>query len=167
MSRFLPYWTMALLFFPFAPMNAFAHGLGVDCRVRGRVVEVEAFYDDGTDAVKAKVKVVNDKEEEIAAGVTDDKGKWSFPAPKAGKYVVHVDAGAGHRAKKEIEVTTEGATPEETKPAAEPTITSSGPTREEFTQTPWLKLAIGLTVIGGCCGAFVIATRLRKTNPRE
>ncbi len=143
--RCLP--ALSILFF--IPSWAFAHNVGVDCKLNGDKVEVEAFYDDDTAAAKAKVRVENAKEEVIASGVTDAKGKWSFAAPPPGKYVVFLDAGAGHRAQKELDL--------------EETI-RVGPTRDDFTRTPWRKIAIGLITIGGLGGAFLLASLLRKNG---
>jgi len=146
----------ALLLLMLMPALAFAHNVGVACKLRGDKVEVEAFYDDDTPAQKAKVQVKDGKDEIVASGVTDEKGTWNFAAPASGKYVVYLDAGAGHRARTDLFVPAqnESAKPDET--------ISEGPTRAEFTNTPWLKVAIGLIVIGGLGGAFLIASMMRK-----
>jgi hypothetical protein len=158
---------LACLVVAFAPACAFAHALGVDCTLRGAKVEVEAFYDDNSPAQQAKVQVVNAKDEIVASGVTDAKGMWTFATPPPGKYAVRVDAGAGHRAKKTINV-----------PAAEPTtaavaqdvptpavsISEDGPTRAEFTRFPWAQVVVGVVVLGGVGGAFAVATILRKSG---
>ena len=129
----------------------------MDCTLKAGKVEVEVFYDDDTPAQKAKVQVVNAKDEVIANGVTDEKGTWSFAAPPPGIYEVRVDAGAGHRAKKTINV-----------PALEPTddpppvARVSEGTRAEFTRFPWIQLLIGIVVLGGVGGAFALSTMLRK-----
>jgi nickel transport protein len=148
----------ALLLSALMPSWVLAHNVGVACKLRGDKVEVEAFYDDDTPAQKAKVQVKDGKDEIIASGVTDEKGNWNFAAPTPGKYVVHLDAGAGHRARADLVVPAqnESATPDET--------ISEGPTRAEFTSAPWLKVAIGLIVIGGLCGAFLIASMMRKNG---
>ena len=77
----------------------FAHAVGVSCTIRGAQVEVEAYYDDDSPAIKAMVQVLNAKNEVIATGDTDEKGRWVFAKPGPGKYVIRLDAGAGHRAK--------------------------------------------------------------------
>jgi hypothetical protein len=144
---------LATLCLILTPALGHAHAIGVDCKLRAGKIEVEAFYDDDSPAGKAKVRVVNAKEEIIASGVTDAKGLWSFAAPASGKYEVRVDAGAGHRAKKAIEV-----------PADPEVIASEGPTRAEFTSTPWLKMLIGVAVIGGLGGAFLLMTAFRRNR---
>lgn len=145
---------------------ACAHGLLVTCKLQGGKVEVQVFYDDRTDAAKAKVQLVNDNGEEIATGVTNDKGKCWLKTPAPGKYVVHADAGAGHRAKKELVVPlgmkTEPVGMVET-PGTSPGQNSVNDEREELTRTPWLKIGIGLATIVALSGAFLIATRMRKS----
>jgi hypothetical protein len=151
-SLFLPVLLLALLI----PSYVSAHNVGMDCKLHGGKVEVEAFYDDDTPAPKAKVQVKNVHDEIVAHGLTDDKGRWSFAVPAPGDYVVHLDAGAGHRAMKALNV-----------PESEEGI-RAGPTRAEFTSTPWVKIAIGLIVIGGLGGAFLIASMMRKKGqPKE
>jgi hypothetical protein len=165
MRRFLAIGVFAFLVLAFAPACAFAHALGVDCTLRGAEVEVEAFYDDDAPAQMAKVQVVNALDEIIASGVTDAKGRWTFAAPPPGKYEVRVDAGAGHRAKKTINVTgVEPNTP--TEEQAPPMPISDGPTRAEFTRFPWVQVLIGVVVLGGLGGAFAIATVLRKNGAK-
>ena len=148
---------LALLMLALLPAMTYAHNVGVECKIRGDKVEVEAYYDDSTDAAQAKVRVVNAEGMEIASGVTDDKGRWSFAMPAPGKYEVHLDAGAGHRANTNVVISSasQGA-------IVPPETISEGPPREEFTRTPWLKLAIGLIVIGGLSGAFLLASWMKK-----
>ena len=151
-----------------APANVFAHAVGVDCKLVGGTVQVEVYYDDDSPGVKAKVQVRNADDEVIADGVTDKEGKWSFAAPSPGIYMVHVDAGAGHRARKRSTVPEPKSaaettpTPDRTDDPSKADTISDGASRAEFTRTPWTKIAIGLTVIGGCSGAFVLAMRLKK-----
>src|SRR5438876_11600625 len=82
-----------------------AHALSGQCKLRGNQVELEAYFDDDSPAADAKVRVLDKEKQPIRAGRTDAKGRWSFPRPAAGKYLVIVDAGAGHRA--DIPVTIE------------------------------------------------------------
>src|ERR1019366_3062257 len=136
---------------------------GVDCTLRLGRVEVEVFYDDDSPAAKAKVVVVNANDEIVAQGVTDQRGRWAFPKPAAGKYDVRVDAGAGHRTKMKIDVP--AATVQEAaigslldaslrveEPVLAPflpaTTVGDGPVRAEFTRLPWEKMLIGFGIIG-------------------
>ena len=138
------------------PARVFAHAVGVECKFKDGKVLVEAFYDDDTPAAKAKVEVVNAKDEIIAKDMTDNAGRWSFAAPAPGKYEVRVDAGAGHRATTSITIPG-AATPE-------PVTSISENTRAGFTGVPWLKMTIGFVTIGTLCGAFLIASALRKVG---
>ena len=136
MRRFPCCCLLAPLVLTLAPTGVFAHALGVDAKLRDGKVEVEAFYDDDSPAAKAKVMVLDAANKQIAAGLTDAKGRWVFASPPAGKYTVHVDAGAGHQAKKGIEVPGADTAPE-TPPPSNVSI-SAGPSRAELTSTPWL-----------------------------
>jgi formylmethanofuran dehydrogenase subunit E len=84
-----------------------AHHLGADCKVKDGKVEVEAFYDDDTQAKDAKVKLLDNEQKVVAEGRTDNKGRWSCPVPKPGMYVVLVDAGPGHSVEVKVAVPTE------------------------------------------------------------
>ncbi len=81
-----------------------AHALLADCKINKGKVEVEAWYDGGTPAEMALVKVLNAAKKTIAEGKTDAKGFWAFPVPQPGDYQVIVDAGAGHRRTKKITI---------------------------------------------------------------
>jgi hypothetical protein len=115
-----------------------AHNLGAKAVLRGDHVEVEAYYSDDTPARDARVVVHDNADKLIADGRTDDAGRWQFPAPPPGRYVVVVDAGSGHR--KRLVVTIPGT-------AADGESVSEGPSRAEFTRFPWGGIAAGLTVI--------------------
>jgi hypothetical protein len=128
----------------------------VDCKLKNGKVLVEAFYDDDTPAAKAKVQIVNAKDEVIASDVTDGEGRWSFTAPAPGKYEVRVDAGAGHRATTSITI------PGAAAPAQATSISTT--TRGEFTGVPWLKLTIGFVTIGALFGGYLLASALRKAG---
>jgi hypothetical protein len=143
---------LAVLLLPISSTSAFAHALNVDCSVRGKRVEVEAFYDGNEPARKAVVTVYDREMQVVYNGFTDHEGKWDFARPKPGKYTVKV-ADTGHRAEQEIEVTGEAE--------SEPTVAPPSP-REDG--VPWLKIAIGFGVIGALSGAFLLASRFRKSG---
>jgi hypothetical protein len=130
-----------------------AHDLGAQAKLHAGQVTLEAYYDDDTAASEAKVRVTDRSGNAVQTGTTNDKGLWIFPAPPPGKYRVVVDAGGGHRASIELiipEGTSTGAGEPATIPPAEPKQTiSSGPPREQFTQFPWLRLLMGLSVVAG------------------
>src|SRR5205823_875089 len=123
-------------------------------------VIVEAFFSDNTPARDAAVTVRDPAGAEIAAGRTDDTGEWSFPRPPAGKFTVTVDAGAGHRKQEAITVPTDTALHTHSPPPPEVIITA-GPTRDELTRFPWLRVALGLAAIAVLAGVLVVALRRR------
>ncbi len=139
---------LGLLVLTLTPGKGFAHAVGVAVKLVGATARVEVYFDDDSPGVKAKVEVRNADENVIAKGVADDQGKWSFSAPPPGKYMVHVDAGAGHRAKKRFTVPdpSQPVAPKESPAEPEtmqipPTASKSivdGPSRAEFTSFPWL-----------------------------
>ena len=147
--------TVALLLA--VPAAASAHGIGVEARLKGDRVHVEAFFDDDTPAADAKVAVTGEDGKAVAEGKADAKGLWSFPVPAAGKYRVLVDAGGGHLAKTTITIPPrpEGIGPpatgvvalEEAPPPPE-LVVSDGPTRAQVTEGRWLMAGVGLAVIG-------------------
>jgi hypothetical protein len=158
--------------------RARAHALGAECKLNGKQVEVEAYYDDDTAARDAKVRVEDAAKRSVAEGVTDKAGRWSFPRPQTGRYLVVVDAGAGHRTQVRITVPPTGAasvsasvtSPDDcsccdASPSSSDAATiSEGPPRDEFTRFPWLKLGIGLAVIGVLGVAFFVSWRMRTVR---
>lgn len=149
---------LALLFFGL-PTVASAHALGAEAKLKDGKVYVEAFFDDDSPAVDAKVHVEDEAKKTVVEGRTDKKGHWSFPSPPAGKYRVIVDAGAGHRAS--VGMNIPGVPPAKAEPAAETktpsiddnkesseVVVSEGARRAEFTGIPWLKIGIGFGVLG-------------------
>jgi nickel transport protein len=152
-----------------------AHALGAECTIRQGRVEVEAYYSDDTPAREARVRVLDDQQKPVAEGRTDEQGRWSFPVPPAANYQVIVDAGAGHRKQLRISVPEQpgasgslasssehegvGGVPVA---AGRPQTISEGPTREEFTRFPWLKVSLGLAALGG----FSLAVWLARQGSR-
>src|SRR5437868_4639929 len=141
---------IAILFALLFTAAADAHALGARWRLdRDRVV-VEAYFSTNKPAQDAEVKI-RDGEKVIAEGRTDDRGRWSFPEPPPGRYEILVDAGLGHQTTVELDLSPEHP-PE------------GGPSREEFTRTPWLKLGLGLLVIAGL--ALGLYFSVRRSPPR-
>jgi len=123
-----------------------AHSLGVSATLRGKQVEVEAYYSDDTPARDARVMVHDHAGRFVAEGRTDEQGKWQFAAPQPGPYTVVVDAGAGHR--KSTSITVPAVLPGDPQAGTPPTgPISDGPSRAEFTQFPWGRMALGLAII--------------------
>ena len=130
-------WPIVCLGLLLVPAIASAHGLFAECKIEADIVRVSAYFDDDTDAAGAKVRVLDADKRVHAEGMTDEKGKWSFPRPTAGKYRVEVDAGAGHRHAVTLTIPAD--------PGDVPA--TDAPSREENTQFPWRKLALGLGII--------------------
>jgi hypothetical protein len=123
---------------------------------------VEAFFSDNTPARDAKVTVRDPHGDELAAGRTDDAGRWTFPAPAAGKYEVTCDLGDGHR-KAAIVTIPSAAALKPITPTPDEIVVTGGPTREELTRFPWLRLVLGVGAIGGLAMLLWLATRRRGT----
>lgn len=143
-----------------------AHALGLEAKLREGRVHVEGYFDDDTAAAGARVWVEDALKKKVTEGVMDDRGRWSFPAPAPGRYRVVVDAGDGHRASAHVTIpgTPTAAEPGESKGAVEemPQVVTEGPTREEFTRVPWLRLGLGLGIIAGLAGAAWWGLRATK-----
>ena len=161
------------------PAKVSAHAVGVDCTLRLGKLEIEVFYDDDSPAQKAKVQLVNAREEIVASAVTDERGRCVLRKPIPGKYEVRVDAGAGHRAKKKIDVPAStlyeagigvaldvSLHAADAPPSAEEIKTIDSPTRAEFTRWPWEKALIGFVLIAGLSGAFLLGSRKWRAEPR-
>lgn len=136
-----------------------AHDLGFDCTRKGATLEVFAYFDDGSPAQKARVRLVleGEKETEQAAGWTDAKGRWTLPTPPPGTYAMIVEAGAGHRARQTVLIR------EIVEKSENPRRVSAGPTREEFTAFPWLKVGLGLGILALLALVFVWSQRSKET----
>lgn len=137
-----------------------AHDLGAQAKFQDGEVLLEAYYDDDTAASQAKVRVVDGTGAVVAQGITDDHGQWKFAAPP-GRYRMTVDAGGGHRTSIVLTIPEQaGLSTTAPAPSAKPRLTavteqpivSSGPSRQEFTQFPWLRLGMGLVVLVGLAG---------------
>lgn len=148
-------WLLLLL----TPSIVQAHALNAECWVKGDQVEVKATFDDGTHPNNAKVQVLDTEGKEIASGLTDARGLWSFPKPTDGPYRVIVDAGAGHRTETRMTIGGDAS--------MLPSLVSTGSTEEEFTRFKWLQVLLGLFAIAGFCAVLWLIQRSRrpKTNP--
>jgi hypothetical protein len=143
-----------------------AHALHVECKLHGDRVTVEAFFSDNTPARDAAVTVRDRAGAEVAAGRTDDNGVWSFARPAAGKYEVIANAGAGHRDQKTMTIPTDTAL-HALSPPPEELIVTAGPTRDELTRFPWLRVALGLATIAVLAAVLTIALRRRPQKSVE
>src|SRR5262245_25012597 len=149
---------ISLILFVIMPSFARAHDVSLECKQQKGTnkVFVEAFFDDDTPAASAKLEVFDAAKKAIASGKTDAKGLWSFEAPAPGEYRVMLDAGAGHKAEAKITVRPWTNPPADSKGS---TPIQEGPSRQEFTRFPWLKVSIGVGVIALFSIAFLISRR--------
>lgn len=117
--------------------SAAAHDLGVSCESDSSgSFAVTAYFSNNAPAAQARVRVTTVDGRVVAEGTTDESGRWSFARPGGGLYFVQVDA-EGHRKLTYLTVPGDPALPPKT----------DGPSREEFTRFPWLRLALGLGAI--------------------
>ena len=128
---------------------AFAHKLYVDPTIVGDRLRVEVYYDDDAPAQDAKVTVFFG-DEQLATGMTDEKGVWTCQAPGPGTYLVRAES-LGHAAKETVVV------PD---PAAERSP-APAESRALRTRSPWRNIALGLGLIGG----VVLLTRILRRTP--
>ncbi len=143
-----------------APRRAEAHGLEFDTRFTGERVVVEAYYDDDTPVRQAKVRVEDGAQLILVEGFTDADGHWSFARPRPGVYRVIVDAGAGHRRRRDLTV------PGESESARAVDVPNGDrPHRAEFMHAHWPQIALGLAVIVGVAVAARGLLRWRRRRP--
>jgi hypothetical protein len=146
MRRFLMFTCPIFLMLP---SSAWAHALGAQWFIKGDKVEVEAYFSDDTPAQGALVSVFkeHDRKKVLVETRTDLKGFCSFALPEPGKYVIVVDAGAGHRKELALEIVASPAgIPSDTNDA--PSARYVGPGREEFTSYPWRSVTLGVGSMG-------------------
>jgi len=78
--------------------NAHAHRVNVFAWVEGDTVFVECKYPDGTKVHEGVIRVLDSAGTELLSGKTDEKGEFSFKAPKPDDLTIVLEAGMGHRA---------------------------------------------------------------------
>ena len=100
--RFLVLATAAIGGVLLAPGVASAHALKATVTVAA-TVKVEAFFDDDTPAELGEVTVTDANGKVVLTGKTDERGVWTFPAPKPGEYTLTVKS-IGHVAKQSFRV---------------------------------------------------------------
>ena len=167
---------LAILCLILSAIDARAHGLGVGWKVRDGRIHFAAFFDDDSAPRRALVLVRNAAGETVAHGKTDAKGTWSCVTPTPGEYEVIVDAGAGHRTARKLVVRDTGAEERPldfTEAGHEDTtaehpgrglVAEGGDQRSEFTQFPWLRIAIGLGAIAAVSLAYLAARRFGRSK---
>lgn len=150
---------LSLLLFLCLGQHAGAHALGVECKLKGTKITVEAFFDDDTPARDAKVTVADAKKQTVSTGRTDANGNWTVDSPGPGKYRVTVDAGDGHLASANIVV------PGAASSATTTTTISDSPSRSAFTRIPWFAVLVGISVIfGGAAVYYAVRRTFRRAE---
>ena len=130
-----------------APGRAAAHDLKAEVNADADPVRVVAGFDDDTPAEGAKVTVTDAAGAVVAAGVTDERGVWTFPRPGPGTYRVVVE-GVGHRDAVTLRIPEAGGPAEVT-----------GRFRFEDKR---VGLSVGLAVLLGAAGLYALRLRRRK-----
>ena len=151
-------------------LSSWIHALHAECKVQGEQLIVEAFYSTNEPAQEAKVEILDAHNALLATGMTDDKGIFRTKRPTAGKYTVRIDAGAGHRCEVTADIPATGdgkvsldksnGTKESTEQAQ---VVSTGPTRAEVTQFPWMRVGLGLFIIVIVCTVmWIVALNVKS-----
>lgn len=166
MTRFMASASLLLAY----PLIASAHGIGIEARLKGGRVMIEAYFDDDSPAADAKVIVTDESGKTVVEGKSDNKGAWSFDAPLAGKYRASVDAGGGHLARTTFTIPPKVVSiPESTNTPPKEIVVSDGPTRASFTgPMKWVMAVVGLGILAML--AFLGRLLVRKQSghsPRE
>ena len=117
-----------------------------------KTFRVEAWFDGDLPAESARVTVADSRGSIIHSGTTDERGVWSFPKPGPGSYRIVVES-TGHR---EVAILRIPGEQPQSMPAAAPTVV----TESRLSQT--LGLSIGLALVLGGTGAFIVIRRLKR-----
>ena len=148
-----------LFLFSLFPALALAHAMGVEVRLKNNQIHIEVFFHDNSPASGALVTIENESGGKIFSEKSDKEGKLQTPAPLPGKYKILVNDGAGHLSSTPIIIP-------KTNPAEtnnENFLISKSPDRNQFIQTPWLGMVVGLATIAAL---GFIASRLYQ-NPKS
>lgn len=167
------------------------HGLFVKAAWQAGELRIEAFYDDDTPAIEAKITVADVQGTVLARGLTNDQGVWRVSWRQPGKLTIRCDTRDGHRASTTLEVPAEardvpapGSTAlqvtdsaagsdatlspdQRLKPSASsaptlPPATDPLPSRLDLTGTPWSKVLLGLALIAFL--GLAVRQMLRPSN---
>jgi len=133
--------------------------MGVEVRLKNNQIHIEVFFHDDSPAPGSLVTIENELGEKILSEKTDKEGKLQTPTPLPGKYKILVNDGAGHVSSTSIIIpkTNSAETNNEN------LLISKSPDRNQFIQTPWLGIAVGLATIAVL---GFIASRLYQ-NPKS
>ena len=76
---------------------ASAHRVNVFAWVDGDTIHVESKFSGGKKVKAGKIMVMDPQGVELIAGLTNDKGEYSFKVPKQSDLRITVSAGQGHQ----------------------------------------------------------------------
>jgi len=157
----LPYRLLFVVLFLFSifPAEALAHAMGVEVRLKNNQIHIEVFFHDDSPAPGSLVTIENESGEKILSEKTDKEGKLHAPTPLPGKYKILVNDGEGHLSSTPMIIPK--INPTETN--NENLLISKSPARNQFIQTPWLGMVVGLATIAAL---GFIASRLYQ-NPKS
>ncbi len=141
------------------PALALAHAMGVEVRLKNNQIYIETFFHDDSPASNALVTIENEAGEKILSEKTDKEGKLQAPVPLPGKYKILVNDGAGHLSSTPLIIPK--LNPADTK--NQNILVSKSPDRNQFLQTHWLGIVVGLATIAAL---GFIASRLYQ-NPKS
>src|SRR5688572_1872536 len=74
---------------------AWSHDLGGQAKLIKGQIEIEAYYDEGSDARGATVQVLNAQKKVVASGVTNARSVWTCKLLPPGEYTARIKHG-GH-----------------------------------------------------------------------
>lgn len=149
----------ALFLFSLFPALALAHAMGVEVRLKNNQILIETFFHDNSPAPGSLVTIENEAGEKILSEKTDKEGKLQAPVPPPGKYKILVNDGAGHLSSTPLIIPK--LNPADTN--NQNILVSKSPDRNQFIQTPWLGIVVGLATIAAL---GFIASRLYQ-NPKS
>ena len=133
--------------------------MGVEVRLKNNQIHIEVFFHDNSPATGAIVTIENEAGEKILSEKTDKEGKLQAPVPLPGKYKIIVNDGAGHLSSTPLIIPK--LNPADTN--NQNILVSKSPDRNQFIQTPWLGIVVGLATIAAL---GFIASRLYQ-NPKS
>jgi nickel transport protein len=126
--------------------RADAHAMHADVDLRADSCKLLAYFDEDLPAEFAEVTVTDGAGNVVLTGKTDERGVWTFPRPKPGRYTLKVTS-VGHIARREF--TVDGET--------------GGTVSSDWRPNKWVGLGIG---VGGLLGVSGASWLLRRRGRR-
>ncbi len=146
MLRYLVLGTATVAGVLFAPGRAGAHAMHADVKFVNDTVQLLAYFEEDVPAEFADVTVTDADGNIVLTGKTDERGVWTFPRPKPGRYTITAKL-VGHVVKAPLPI--DGA--------AEEAVT---PTDR---RNKWVGLALGVAGLLGVSGAsWLLRRRTRR-----